>query len=364
MRVLFCNIAYMNQYLGRTEEDIPRNGGSWVTENQDAHEKWNFLNYNGYCYGFVMNKGNQFHIERIDDTVGNSAAIDDVTVVWCASKEDEEGNDTVIVGWYEKATVYREYQMSIATAISGLDRDYFVKAKSEDCYLLPENLRNFTIERAARAGKGRGFGQSNVWYADSAYAQKDLIPRVLSYFEQMKHCRVNRTDMDFRVCSDLAKPLSSEEKEKADLYYDGGDYYAFLPYGYRNFEQEQSGDAAYWVASALKELHQFDSAIEWFKKVLEIEGNSWEGCCQMPYLYMQCTRYEEALTAATNLLTFPEAQQEAVLIELYSIIADCHYFSGHINEAISWLDRILDECTDSELLEYTRGMKEEWLKLR
>ena len=43
MRVLFCNIAWMDYYKGKIEGvDIPQNGGSFVAENVDAHEAYNF----------------------------------------------------------------------------------------------------------------------------------------------------------------------------------------------------------------------------------------------------------------------------------------------------------------------------------
>ena len=67
MKIIFCNITYMNRYMGITDDDSTNKGGSWVVKNEDAHEQWNFLNYNGNCYGFVMNPGEQFAIERIDE---------------------------------------------------------------------------------------------------------------------------------------------------------------------------------------------------------------------------------------------------------------------------------------------------------
>lgn len=59
MRILFCNIAWMKEYRGNEDgKDIPLNGGSYVDETGDAHEKYNFtpVNMEGreglYCLGF------------------------------------------------------------------------------------------------------------------------------------------------------------------------------------------------------------------------------------------------------------------------------------------------------------------------
>lgn len=41
--ILFCNIAYMKYYDGIIAEDIPQNGGRYVTETNDALEKIIFM---------------------------------------------------------------------------------------------------------------------------------------------------------------------------------------------------------------------------------------------------------------------------------------------------------------------------------
>jgi hypothetical protein len=63
MRILFCNIAWMKEYRGNEDgKDIPLNGGSYVDETGDAHEKYNFtpVNMEGreglYCLGFFETK--------------------------------------------------------------------------------------------------------------------------------------------------------------------------------------------------------------------------------------------------------------------------------------------------------------------
>ena len=104
--VVFCNIAWMNRYKGITDTDQPRNGGSWVKENNDAMESLNFAAYNNVCYGYVEHRGSDLNLERLDKTAIKADVLDDVTVVWVATSE--EGSR--IVGWYEKAQMYRHMQ--------------------------------------------------------------------------------------------------------------------------------------------------------------------------------------------------------------------------------------------------------------
>lgn len=361
MKILFCNITYMNQYIGNIEKDKPRGGGAWVKEHEDAHEKWNFLNCDGMCYGFVMNPADQFHIERIDKSVAKKNELSDVTVVWCANNESGK---TVIVGWYENATVYRFYQDCEATPVSGIpDRCYFTSTKAENAYLLPESLRTFEIGRASKLGSGKGFGQQNYWYAESDFAQDVLIPEVVEYISRHREDRINRLSDAFERPWNYEVPLTHEESQIANEHYDNGEYFEYLPYGYRYFYSEKSADSAYYVACALRELHQYSASVEWYKKVIGIEGNTWDIDSILPYMYMQCGRYEESLAAAQKLFEYENANAPEIRHEIYSIIADDLYLLDRIKEAITWLDKIIVESTDTEFVKYTKGTREYFTSL-
>ena len=102
MRILFCNIAWMKEYRGNEDgRDIPVNGGSFVNETGDAHEKYNFtpVNIEGkeglYCLGFFETKshnGKDVNQMRIENIAGCEAG---VYFLFC--KEDD-GTDSVYIG--------------------------------------------------------------------------------------------------------------------------------------------------------------------------------------------------------------------------------------------------------------------------
>ena len=356
MKILFCNIAHMLHYEGNTERDIlPTGAGSWVKENADAHEKWNFLNCDGYCYGFVQNPA-QFRLERFEGVSKAVSEINNITIIWCAP---QPSGKTAIVGWYENATMYRDYQSAIYTKLTGLDRVYFTKAKAEDCYLLPVELRTFEIERASVAGKGHGFGQQNYWYADSAYAKEVLIPQVISFLNMHKHKRINRLDNFFSQPDNLA-PLTEKEANDADFYYNNYIYDAYLPLGYRSYASTKSADDVYLIGTALRELHQYTRSIEWFEKSKQLEGEKWDIMFNLIYLYAQIGQHEKSIQIAKGLLTYQESQSDTIRDEIYSTIADNYMYQGNIKEAINWLDRILSESTNAELIEHTKLVKEDW----
>lgn len=180
-KILFCNIAYM-QFYDNNILDKPVNGGSYVQKENDAYEKYNFQECeDGYYRGFVETKHregykqgiknntyNQIHIENIDPNSKRKDSIDNVLVVLCAKPINGK---TVIVGWYKNATVYRQRPYYN-------ERFFNLQAKIEDSVLLPEEERKFEIPRSNV--DGFGFGQSNIWYANSTQYD-NFINSVIDY---------------------------------------------------------------------------------------------------------------------------------------------------------------------------------------
>lgn len=198
MRVLFCNIAWMDYYKGTIDgKDVPRNGGSYVALHNDAHEYYNFdavmlgeeVGYSKgeYCLGFVETKTtnkktrNQLNIEKIDgcELFKNEDEVDDVLVIYCAKYPDSSTQETYVVGWYKHATVYRYHQtIEFPDNQGGIYyQDYNAIAKKEDCVLLPRPIRRKSnIWRVPRksAGVSYGFGQANVWFANGRDENSNL----------------------------------------------------------------------------------------------------------------------------------------------------------------------------------------------
>lgn len=182
-KIIFCEIAWMKYYAGIYDDDKPMNGGKYIDENGEGGEIFNFVPYNHKCYGYVMHQGDELHIERYDKVLRSFDEVRDMTVVWVAS----DGDGSKIVGWYEHATMYRFWQGFYDVMCRGdWWNNYNFVADEKDCYLIDEGKRSFVIPRAPIAGKGRGMGQSQVWYADSPYAQNEFIPKVLEYLDSVR----------------------------------------------------------------------------------------------------------------------------------------------------------------------------------
>ena len=186
-KILFCNVAYLPFYDTNLDIVEPKNGGSYVSDTHDALEKHNFeecedgfyrgfvetKHYMGYKVGLETNTFNSLHIERIDPAAKNKGYVQNVLVVFCAKPENGK---SVIVGWYDNATVFRKRPV-----YNG--REYNLCATVADSHLLPESERTFEVPRANNGGIG--FGQSNLWYAE-APERRDFVEKVIEYIENYK----------------------------------------------------------------------------------------------------------------------------------------------------------------------------------
>lgn len=200
MRILFCKISSMKYYKGHCKSDVPMFGGSYVDENGYGHEEFNFMpiKIEGSdeleCIGFVEPKSNRgkrntLHIENIEgcENMKNEPSVDDVLVVWCATRDLGFKTDITVVGWYKHATVFRNIIDWTMLWDDGYEeeRGYNVVAKAEDCVLLPETTRNDNKWAAPTAKYTRcyGFGQSMVWYPTEPEA-KGYLDRLLKNIEE------------------------------------------------------------------------------------------------------------------------------------------------------------------------------------
>ena len=266
-KVVFCEIAWMKEYCGVTENDKPMNGGKYIEENGEGGEIFNFAPHNHLCYGYVMHYGAELHIERYDKVLKNHSEIGDMTVVWVAS----DGKGCKIVGWYEHATMYRFWQVKVDNKYSDYPQwDYNFIAKEEDTYLIPEKMRSFVVPRAPQAGKGRGMGQSQVWYADSAYAQEEFIPCVLEYLDSVRE-KCIPTYFTKEEISELAedKGASTEELiEQAKQDFNNLEYLGTLQLANLAVAKEDNYTTRKFRADVYDAMAYYDEAEEEYKMAL------------------------------------------------------------------------------------------------
>ncbi len=198
MRILFCKISSMKYYKGHCKNDIPQFGGSFVEENGYGHEEFNFMPLESetiQCLGFVEPKSyrgklNAIHVENIEGCgdMKKEPSVDDVLVVWCATRNRGDKTDTTVVGWYKHATVYRyPVEWTLVSDDGSREERYCnIVANADDCTLLPEGTRNqfkWNIP-SAKYTRAYGFGQSMLWYPTEPEAKvfvEKLVENIDNY---------------------------------------------------------------------------------------------------------------------------------------------------------------------------------------
>ncbi len=160
VKILFCNIGWMKKYEGERDDDRrPEGGGSYNKENV-GFEICNFSEIEDHVYGYVqtngdwddnIDKGASINLKRITGEKEDQEKeyVSGVTVVWTARRPTSTGR-TVIVGWYNNATVYRRPQP--ITPPTQLQEDnnifyYKISALASDAILLQPEGRNFRINK-------------------------------------------------------------------------------------------------------------------------------------------------------------------------------------------------------------------------
>ena len=242
-----------------------------------------------------------------------------------------------------------------------------MEADSKDCYLLPEDQRNFVIPRAAENGEGKGMGQSNIWYAESPFAQREFIPKVLTYIEDYPGPFINIVYND-EISSECAVTDINTDEELNTLLESGGDYLEQERYydalKVFNAVKKETNDPVVWFNAglALRGLYQFDRAIENFEKCAALEGENWENLNPLPYLYSSVQKYADAISVAKKLLDTDEGKEIDTKCELYCILADNNYYLDNVDEAVRWLDRVISESKQEDLIDFARNTKNNWLR--
>jgi len=168
--IVFLRIAWMKDYKGITDTDIPKGAGSYVAQNKTGEEIHNFLAQDGKYYGFArIHGGANINITKLGASK-EANHINNVTVVFFATNPTYRSQ--YIVGWYKNATLFKSLQK--VKHGNGDIQNYVTSCKVADGKLLPLKERNYEVT---------GPGQTNLWYPQ-AYLKNDQLKKLLTYLNE------------------------------------------------------------------------------------------------------------------------------------------------------------------------------------
>jgi hypothetical protein len=190
--LLFLRVTYMENYDGPGET---YGGGSFIAEHGTGGEVFNFAPYHGKCYGYGMTRNHAgINLEFLDGTNewAQGDELGDVDVVFFARSRN---GGQVIVGWYDRATVFHKQYRTRRGSIPGMNYQgisYVCHVPAERAYLIEESARSELVPLAAIDGKGFS-GQANVWYPcaernDNA-ATRRYVARISRYLARVRSAK-------------------------------------------------------------------------------------------------------------------------------------------------------------------------------
>lgn len=307
-------------------------GGAYIDKHGFGGEVYNFRDSDNKYYGYVMKRNGVLNLSRINlnpDFVGD--VIKNVTCVFVAT---HPMGGRCIVGWYHNATVYSAYQeyyendRKIKTRVQDWDYDdqvgYFVTAHKRNVTLLTEDERL----NAPQVPSGKnGFGQSNVWYADSdngiKFRQKTM--EFIIYFNKNKsheivkeHERVMQSKIDIKIKKKVEVTAIERIKE----------YYEELGYKCWPVEKENLGWDLEFTKGNVKLLVEVKGLSQSYISVL-LSHNE--------YKKMRNNTKNYRLAVVTNCLD----QERKPTINIFT----------YIPEKISWFDQYGHELKIGEIVE-------------
>jgi hypothetical protein len=221
----------MDKYQGTYHGDKPERGG----KHKVKYEVCNFSpDDEGILYGYVQPAHGSHRINT--DRLGadeDDQSIKKVTVVWTATRRE---GGRVIVGWYNNATVFRDYQkfkkVPRAQKQDKID-GYRIRGTEKNSKLLLINERTFKLPPT----KTKGFmGQSPVWYADSSES-KSFIKKVRKYIKEEGGWPAHRSEPKSRGMQDQERKVEIEKRAIKNCR----EYYEDRGYKVKSVEKDNLG---------------------------------------------------------------------------------------------------------------------------
>lgn len=312
MKILFCNIGWMRDYRGITHDDTVEYRGLNSNRGHEGLEEYNFLQKNGFCFGYVsaacgFEEFIQIHIEKIDRLGLSEEMTHNVLVIW-TSEDFNTQKHVKIVGWYKDAEVFR-WCRDDGIAF------YNIRALAENCTLLPLDFRTFEIERSAKEEEGVWFNQDNIWYADSPESEK-VINSVKMYVSQYQSGRHNTIIKPEALLDKADDGLYSaaDYLDKAEvLYEDGKDIEALLYCNSAIYMGYGAEDVYNLRGLILYDLYEYDEALKSYDRALKLHPDFPEVFYNKALVYEETKDFENALLNYDTFLKYCSQSLEAYL---------------------------------------------------
>ena len=269
MKILFINVPWMKYYAGEGDEEklVPSCG-------------YNFQHINGFYYGYGEGL-DKIAIEEIEGINEEDEVAEDVTVVFTARNRKSENK---VVGWYKKATVYRNAKESLSLEGERILFRYSIKAPASEALLLPVEFRLLDAKPM----------DEGVYFEKDEAIVRDIAMYIHNYQDDQMNFLFKEKDLEGQ--SVLNFPEYEMYFVKADEFLAKDLYGKAVRCFNKAIALEPNLALGYECkGSIFLSLKMYNEALEIYKKVLELEPDNEGATYCMGLLYGLLGNYEVSL---------------------------------------------------------------------
>ncbi len=276
MPILILHTAWMRSYRGLAN-DQPIGTFAHMLEGGVPHEIYNFYPRGKFLFGYAPVRHGNINISRLGAPDG-AESISNITVVWTATSPE---GGRYIVGWFKNATVFARLQGRTTSEaerkILGSDSYFSVKARVNDCKLLPLDERTFFFPTR----KPKFPGSSPAYYADQTLPP-DWLRRLKRYLDTQARDTISIKRPPTTLGGRSADPVFRKKVEEAAVR-TVTKYYRAIGYTVVSHERDNLG----WDLTAtlgMKVLHLEVKGLSGTQAVVEVTPNEYKTMHGREYL--------------------------------------------------------------------------------
>ena len=269
MKIVFINVPWMKYYSGEGDEEVlvPACG-------------YNFQHVNGYYYGHGEGM-DSFPIEQFEGISETDHQVDDVTVVWTAYNRKGENK---VIGWYKKATIYREVKEKLSLDSERTVFKHIIKAPAKEALLLPVELRLLDAKPM----------EEGIYFEEDEMVIRDIAMYIHNYQDDQMNFVFKEKDLEGK--SVLNFPKYEMYFAKADEFLQKDLYGRAIRCFNKAIEVEPDLAIGYECkGSIFLSLKMYDEALKVYQKVLELEPDNEGATYCMGLVNGLLGHYEESL---------------------------------------------------------------------
>lgn len=269
MKILFINVPWMKYYAGEGDEEklVPSCG-------------YNFQYVNGFYYGYGEGL-DEIPIEQIEGVNEEDEVAEEVTVVFTARNRKGENK---VVGWYKRATVYRNSKESLSLESERTLFKYSIKAPASEALLLPVEFRLLDAKPM----------DEGIFFEKDETIVRDIAMYIHNYQDDQMNFVFKEKDLEGQ--SILNFPEYEMYFAKADEFLAKDLYGKAVRCFNKAIALEPNLALGYECkGSIFLSLKMYNEALEIYKKVLELEPDNEGATYCMGLLYGLLGNYEMSL---------------------------------------------------------------------